>query len=185
MPAAVLGDFHLDAALFNFFHHFRSNGFVRDEHAHQVGSDRVECRAVCDACGRHGDDYLGILGDDASDEFGLKHVFVPGAMLGGVAVRGEYHEFNVQGSGRMGRVLAHVNLGFTVETAARAVEAEARDAFQPGQKGGVVGDNMRVSGVDMDPESSRLCLLIQNRFLPNTLLRNSFQTHEQADICSR
>lgn len=80
--------------------HFRRKGLISDEHGNLGGRNGIECRVVRYAGGRHSDDYLGIRGDDALDEFGLQHVLVSGAMLGGVAVRRQHDHVNAQGPGR-------------------------------------------------------------------------------------
>lgn len=143
------GEFHLDAALFNLVGHFRRKGLISDEHGNLGGRNGIECRVVCYAGGGHGDDYLGIRGDDALDEFGLQHVLVSGAMLGGVAVWRQHDHVNAQGPGGLGGVLPYIDQGFAVEVSARAIEAQVRNAFKPGQQRGVVGNHMRIFGIDV------------------------------------
>lgn len=94
-------------------------------------------------------DHLGIRGNDALDEFGLKHVLVSGAMLGGVAVRRQYNHVNAQGTCGLGGFLSHIDQGFAVEASARAVEAQVRNAFKPGQQRGVVGNHVRIPGINV------------------------------------
>lgn len=70
-------------------------------------------------------------------------------MLGGVAVWRQHDHVNAQGSGGLGGVLPYIDQGFAVEVSARAIEAQVRNAFKPGQQRGVVGNHMRIFGIDV------------------------------------
>ena len=79
----------------------------------------------------------------------MQHVLVSGAMLGGVAVWRQHDHVNAQGPGGLGGVLPYIDQGFAVEVSARAIETQVRNAFKPGQQRGVVGNHMRIFGIDV------------------------------------